>query len=134
MTNQTLTPQETATLLGVSYYTVMGYIKDGLLPATCDLDAPPVHRRYAIRRDDALALRSLRETFRPGPKPGNSDRRTMMYLPRSAEWGAWVKRALTGEERARVLENFARLKEADEVGFEVELGMMQEGYQEVSLK
>lgn len=120
--NSTLTPRDAADLLGVSYYTVMGYIKDGLLPATCDLDAPPVRRRYAIRRDDALALRSLRETFRPGPRPsGNSHHRTMMYLPRSAEWGAWVKRILTGEERARLLEYYARMKEGEPGQFEVEL-------------
>ena len=114
MTNQTLTPQEAADLLGVSYYTVMKYIKNGLLPATCDLNAPPTSRRYEICQADVLALHFLREaggdTFKPGPK-GENKGKTLMYLPRPATWGAWVKGLLSSEERAVILEAAARERE-----------------------
>ena len=114
MTNPTLTPQEAADLLGVSYYTVIKYIKTGLLPATCDLNAPPTSRRYKISRTDVMALASLRkaggDTFKPGPN-GENKGKTLMYLPRPAEWGAWVKRLLSSEERAVILEGAARERE-----------------------
>lgn len=111
-----ITVTQAAKLLGVSYYTVTNkYIKRGLLPAELvNTGQGKGHTRYQIKRADVEALKERRESgeaaFRPGPT-GENKGKTLMYLPRPAAWGEWIKTALEPEERVAALEAAARAKE-----------------------
>lgn len=126
--NDKLETWEAARLLGVSQFTITNkYIPAGLLPAEkVNTHTGRGHTKWLIRRSDVESLRARRLAgeFKPGPESGNKGK-TLMYFPRPAEWGAWIKAVLLdSEQRAAILAHYARMKEDDPARFEAELSRM----------
>lgn len=125
MTEQ-LTTQQAAEMLGVSIFTVVTYIKTGLLPAQkVNTHEGKGHTKYLIDLANIKTILIMRQegasSFKPGPKTDNAKGKTLMYFPRPAQWGQYIKSVLAGEERAKILEYFANKKKTDPDGFKKDL-------------
>jgi excisionase family DNA binding protein len=127
-TNRTLTIDEAAEILGQPIYTVRRHIKAGRLPA----EKVEQHKkgsapfRWEIKEEDVMKLKEELEqgqVVKLGRPPSEKSLKrgedyTYIYHPRSDEYVTWLTNTLTPEERAAILDYFARLKETDPEKFE----------------
>lgn len=126
-TNRTLTIEEAAEILGLPSYTIRRLIKSGRLPAEkiTQHKQSSAPYRWEIKEVDAMKLKE--ELQGKGVKQGPPFREnklkrgqdyTYIYHPRSDEYTSWLTNTLTPEERATILDHFARLKETDPEKFQ----------------
>lgn len=127
-TNRTLTIEEAAEILGQPIYTVRRHIKAGRLPA----EKVEQHKkgaapfRWEIKEEDVMALKQQlveQGQVKLGRPPGEKSLKrgedyTYIYHLRSTEHCNWLTNVLDAEERAAILDHFARLKETDPEKFE----------------
>lgn len=126
-TQRSLTIEQAAEILGQPAYTVRRHIKAGRLPA----EKVEQHKqgaapyRWEIKEQDVMKLKEelqgqdvkLGRPFSENKVERGEDF-TYIYHLRSKEHTAWLTTVLTPEERAAILDYFAKMKEADPEKFE----------------
>lgn len=126
-TNRTLTVEQAAEILELPAHTIRRLIKSGRLPAEKiaqhKKSSPPF--RWEIKEQDVMKLKEelqgqgikLGRPFSEKPLKRGDDY-TYIYHKGSDENAAWLTTVLTPEERAVILDYFARMKETDPEKFQ----------------
>lgn len=127
-TTQKLTLEQAAEILSQPVYTIRRHIKAGRLPAEKILQhkqgsAP---YRWEVKAEDVMKLKQELEQgqgVKLGRPPSEKSLKrgtdyTYIYHPRSDEYASWLAGILGPEERAAILDYFARRKEADPEKFQ----------------
>jgi len=111
-----LTTERAAEILGISVITCQRYLRNGVLPGMLLSVSGEGHtmHRWFVQSSDVMALKAKRESgdpqFKPGPEAKADGSKTHIYVPRSRAWGHWLTGTLPAEDRAIVLEHYARMR------------------------